>query len=109
MSASADPCASPPPGHFVVLRHYPPRPCRCLTFSATGAAPTRYIMKYHSMSVERPFMITMIFAASVLAFSWRCSSWIALGYIGRRPTILAVSGAERLAHDPFMTAARRPR
>src|SRR5258708_12216323 len=66
MSASADPCASPPPGTLACYVTTVTAVAAAITFSATGAAPTPLYYEYQQHFGLTPFMITIIFAAYVL-------------------------------------------
>src|SRR6266576_2937358 len=66
MSASADPCASPPSGTLSCYVTTVTAVAAAITFSATGAAPTPLYYEYQQHFGLTPFMITMIFAAYVL-------------------------------------------
>ena len=66
MSASADPCASPPPGTLSCYVTTATAVAAAITFSATGAAPTPLYYEYQQHFGLTPFIITMIFAAYVL-------------------------------------------
>jgi MFS family permease len=105
MSASADPCASPPPGTLSCYVTTATAVAAAITFSATGAAPTPLYYAYQQHFGLTPFMITMIFAAYVLCLLLALLTVGSLSdYIGRRPTILAALALNVLAMILFMTA-----
>src|SRR5258708_11365870 len=105
MSASADPCASPPPGTLSCYVTTATAVAAAITFSATGAAPTPLYYEYQQHFGLTPFMITMIFAAYVLCLLFALLTVGSLSdYIGRRPTILAALTLNVLAMILFMTA-----
>src|SRR3977135_4365995 len=105
MSASADPCASPPPGTLSCYVTTATAVAAAITFSATGAAPTPLYYAYQQHFGLTPFMITMIFAAYVLCLLLALLTVGSLSdYIGRRPTILAALALNVLAMILFVTA-----
>ena len=105
MSASADPCASPPPGTLSCYVTTATAVAAAITFSATGAAPTPLYYEYQQHFGLTPFMITMIFAAYVMCLLLALLTVGSLSdYIGRRPTILAALALNILAMIIFMTA-----
>ena len=105
MSASADPCASPPSGTFSCYVTTATAVAAAITFSATGAAPTPLYYEYQQHFGLTPFMITMIFAAYVLCLLLALLTVGSLSdYIGRRPTILTALALNVLAMILFVTA-----
>src|SRR4051812_31910962 len=105
MSASADPCASPPPGTLSCYVTTATAVAAAITFSATGAAPTPLYYEYQQHFGLTPFMITMIFAAYVMCLLLALLTVGSLSdYIGRRPTILAALALNVLAMILFVTA-----
>src|SRR5882672_10597156 len=106
MSASADPCASRPPGTLSCYVTTATAVAAAITFSATGAAPTPLYYEYQQHFGLTPFMITMIFAAYVLCLLFALLTVGSLSdYIGRRPAILAALTLNVFAMIIFMTAS----
>src|SRR5258705_11993996 len=105
MSASADPCASPPPGTLSCYVTTAPAVAADITFSASGAAPTPLYHEYQEHFGLTAFMITIIFAAYVLFLLLALLTVGSLSdYIGRRSAILAALTMNVLAMILFMTA-----
>jgi hypothetical protein len=75
MSVSVDPCSSPHPGTLSCYVTTAAAVAAAITFSASGAAPTPLYHEYQEHFGLTAFMITIIFAAYVLCFFWRCSRW----------------------------------
>jgi hypothetical protein len=103
--ASADACASPPPGTLSCYVTTLTAVAAAITFSASGAAPTPLYHEYQEHFGLTPFAITIIFAAYVFSL---LSALLTVGslsdYIGRRPVILGALTANILAMIVFMTA-----
>src|SRR3954468_13849747 len=105
MSASADPCASPPPGTLSCYVTTVTAVAAAITFSATGAAPTPLYYEYQQHFGLTPFMITMIFAAYVLCLLLALLTVGSLSdYIGPPPPVFGRSGVDLLGMIIFMTA-----
>lgn len=105
MSASADLCASRPPGTLSCYVTTVTAVAAAITFSASGAAPTPLYHEYQEHFGLTPFMITIIFAAYVLSLLLALLTVGSLSdYVGRRPAILAALMANILAMVVFMMA-----
>src|SRR6266849_8541060 len=105
MSASADACASRPPGTLSCYVTTVTAVAAAITFSASGAAPTPLYHEYQEHFGLTAFMITIIFAAYVLCLLLALLTVGSLSdYIGRRPAILAALTLNVLAMILFMTA-----
>jgi Major Facilitator Superfamily len=103
--ASADACASPPPGTLSCYVTTATAVAAAITFSASGAAPTPLYHEYQEHFGLTPFMITIIFAAYVLSLLLALLTVGSLSdYVGRRPAILAALMVNILAMVVFMTA-----
>ena len=105
MSASADACASRPPGTLSCYVTTVTAVAAAITFSASGAAPTPLYQEYQQHFGLTPFMITIIFAAYVVSLLLALLTVGSLSdYVGRRPAILAALVVNILAMIVFITA-----
>jgi MFS family permease len=105
ISASAELCASRPPGTLSCYVTTVTAVAAAITFSASGAAPTPLYHEYQEHFGLTPFVITIIFAAYVLSLLLALLTVGSLSdYVGRRPAILAALTLNVLAMVVFMTA-----
>jgi MFS family permease len=105
MSASADACATRPPGTLSCYVTTVTAVAAAITFSASGAAPTPLYHEYQEHFGLTPFMITIIFAAYVLSLLFALLTVGSLSdYVGRRPAILTALTMNIFAMLVFMTA-----
>src|ERR1700750_3402672 len=86
MSASADACATRPPGTLSCYVTTVTAVAAAITFSASGAAPTPLYHEYQEHFGLPPLMLTIIFAAYVLSLLFALLTVGSLSdYVGRRP------------------------
>jgi MFS family permease len=105
MSASADACASRPPGTLSCYVTTVTSVAAAITFSASGAAPTPLYHEYQQHFGLTHSIITIIFAAYALSLLLALLTVGSLSdFIGRRPAILAALLMNILAMVVFMTA-----